>query len=139
MKKRINGVLCDTTTAEKVGEYATGSDASALTESLYLTKSGMYFIHSEGGSDSRCAVRDASGKLIPGETLEVISDAAAGSWAREHYGASLDDLLSKVRKQWTTIKIPVGLKAQLDELRSKTGETMGDILEKSVELYVSGL
>lgn len=139
MKKRINGVLCDTTTAEKIGEYATGSGASALTESLYLMKSGKYFIYSEGGADSRCAVREPSGKLIPGETLEVISDAAADNWAQEHYGESLDELLSKVRKQWTTIKIPVGLKAQLDELRLKTGETMSDILEKSVGLYVSGL
>jgi len=52
MKKIINGKLYNTETATELGSYWNGyphGDFSFVMETLYIKKTGEYFLHGEGG------------------------------------------------------------------------------------------
>ena len=56
MKKVIDGALYNTDTAQMMGDWDNGlyaNDFGFCRERLYRTKSGKYFLHGEGGANSR--------------------------------------------------------------------------------------
>ena len=80
MKAIINGKRYDTDTAEFVHGWSNGrhnGDFKYLVENLYKTKSGIFFLHGDGGAmtayatdcgDTRCEGE----KIIPMEKTEAM-------------------------------------------------------------------
>ena len=54
MKKVIKGAVCDTDTAEEIGE----ARCQGFIDCLYRTKSGKYFIHGVGDASRLCKRRE---------------------------------------------------------------------------------
>lgn len=95
MKKVIRGKLYDTETAQKLGWTDNTSrdvwapslrredmNATDIQETLYLTKSGNYFIHGEGGSLTRYAETLGDHVWLTGEHIEPITEERAKLWAQ---------------------------------------------------------
>lgn len=86
MKKVINGKLYNTESAKRLGyaSYSHPGDFCFWEETLYLTKSGNYFIHGEGGPMSKYAKSIGQNEWSGGEHIEPVNEAAAKEWAEEH-------------------------------------------------------
>lgn len=139
MKKVINGAVCDTETATKLGEasHLTPHDFTYWREVLYRTKSGRYFLYGEGGPASRYAEAIAQNEWQGGEKILRLSREAAEDWAEEHltgdeYEAAfgLPDEVPRI-----TIALTPENRAKLDEIRLRTGATFVDTINAAIERY----
>jgi hypothetical protein len=102
MKRIINGKRYDTSIAEAVASH-TKSDRGSfswLSETLYRTKGGCYFLSGEGHAQTRWADHHDDGSRGPGEGILPMLDIEAREWlegheqteALEHYfGGSITD------------------------------------------------
>ena len=75
MNKTINGKRYDTEKAKPVGEAGNGlypGDLDYYCETLYLKRTGEFFLHMEGGPRSGCAKADGTG-WVGGEELRPVS------------------------------------------------------------------
>lgn len=133
MKKVIKQTLCDTATAEEIGEARFGS----FTEYLYRTKSGKYFIHGTGDASSRYSSRDEDGNPIPGEDIILLTNPAAADWIMDNYGPvdSYYAAKSGAKKDWTKISVASSTKAMIDELRKGTDLTVNELINEALEAY----
>lgn len=89
MKKIINGKLYNTETAKEVASWWNGlgvRDFRNCEESLYLKKTGEYFLFGKGGGASSYAQRfgDMWGY---GEKIKPLTEEEAREWAEEHLDA----------------------------------------------------
>ena len=80
----------DTETAQLLGQYDNGKaqrDAGHMTEALYRTPEGEYFLFGQGGKSScyarvcSCGNRDNGARILP------ITAQRAQGWAQEHLTA----------------------------------------------------
>ena len=90
MVKIINRKKYNTDTAEKVGGWSNGcsmSDFSYVDESLYRKRSGEFFLHGEGGPQSKYAKSLGQNSWGYGEDITPLSLAEAMEWAEKHLEA----------------------------------------------------
>lgn len=86
MIKVIDGMRYNTATATKVAEYSIGycSDLGYVSEELYVTKKGNYFLFGEGGPASRYARCENYNSFIGGEAINPMSRRSAFIWCQDH-------------------------------------------------------
>lgn len=86
MKKVIEGKLYNTATAEYLAEwhYSNPSDFSYVSEDLYRTKMGNYFLCGEGGAMSKYAVSSGQNSCGGGSDLIPMTEDEAKEWVEEH-------------------------------------------------------
>lgn len=86
MKKVIDRKVYNTETAELVAEYWNGlgtSDFRFLSEDLYRTRKGNYFLHGSGGAMTRYS--ESNGNSTWGiETIIPLIDEEAYEWLEEN-------------------------------------------------------
>ena len=91
MKKIINGKKYDTETAKAVGTYDNGhssSDFQWLEETLYLKKTGEFFLGGSGGAMTRYS-RQCSDITFPGGwNIVPLSIMEAKQWGERHLDAT---------------------------------------------------
>jgi hypothetical protein len=86
MKRIIRGKRYDTATAKPVTSYWNGlptSDFNTVTETLYLTDRGQWFLHGEGGPMSRWA-EPAGDMMGSGERIQLLTPHEAAAWMEAH-------------------------------------------------------
>ena len=140
MKRVVQGVLCDTETAKVLGEYEHEYRSSFhwYMERLYRTKSGKYFIHGEGHAASPYAKKVAQNEWAPGEQIKLMPPEAARRWAEEHLDG--DEYIAAFGEpeedaEHISVAISAKAKAVLDGLKSRTGETLRQLIEEAVAEY----
>jgi hypothetical protein len=82
MKRLINRKIYDTATAEKIAYWDNdqhGRDFGFMSETLYRTRKGNYFVHGQGGPMTIYASHAYGGRMA-GESLDALTDAAAIEW-----------------------------------------------------------
>lgn len=133
MKKVIRGVLCDTATAEQIGE----ARFENFTEFLYRTKFGKYFIHGVGDENSRYSSRSEDGSWIPGEDIVLLTNSAAADWIMDHCGPVDSYYRAKkgAKKEWATIRITAAAKEQIDEMVEGKDMTISELISDALEAY----
>lgn len=133
MKKVIKQTLCDTATAEQIGE----AHFENFAEFLYRTKFGKYFIHGVGDENSRYSSRGEDGSWIPGEDIVLLTNSAAADWIMDHYGPIDSYYRAKkgAKKEWATIRITAAAKEQIDELVEEGDMTISDLISDALEAY----
>lgn len=121
MKKVIKGAVCDTETAEQIGE----SRYDGCTEYLYRTKSGKYFIHT---------VRS---KGLVREDIYLMTNTAAADWIMVAYGPvdAYYDAKTGAKKEWAKISVSSATKALIDELRGAYGMTANELISDALKTY----
>lgn len=146
MRKTINGLKYDTDTAKYIGEtgYGQPSDSAHWTESLYRkAKTGEYFLYGEGGPASRYAVETGQNEWSGGARITPMGWEAARKWAEEHLtGDDYEREFGKVEEDGEQVRLGLRVdraaKALLDREASRTGLTLGQIVQRLVMDHLSG-
>lgn len=89
MKKILNNKLYNTDTAKEVGNYWNGlsqSDFRYFSETLYLKKTGEYFLHGAGGARTDYAEPCGNG-WTGSEVIIPYTEEEAKEWAVVHMDA----------------------------------------------------
>ena len=140
MKKVIQGVLCDTSTAKHLGSasYLGSRDFAHWSEELYRTKSGKYFLYGEGGPASRYAVTIGQNEWSGGEKIQLLSRETAMEWAEEHLDG--DEYIAAFGNPEETEKamsviLPLKTRERLEVLKAETGMTFSEIIARAVDGY----
>ena len=84
MKTEINGIIYNTETAKKLGEWHNDAEPTSTyyyEETLYVRR-GLreHFIHGRGGSTSKYATEGRNG-WKPGEAIVPLTEFGARKWA----------------------------------------------------------
>lgn len=140
MKKVIQGVLCDTSTAKHLGSvsYLGVRDFAHWSEELYRTKSGKYFLYGEGGPASRYAVTIGQNEWSGGEKIQLLSRETAMEWAEEHldgdeYVAAFGN--PEETEKAMSIVLPTKARERLEDLKRESGMTFSEIIARAIEGY----
>jgi hypothetical protein len=86
MKKIIDGKRYDTDTAEMLAEYTFGypSDFRYVSEELYRTPNGAFFLHGEGGALTEYSVRVDNNSCTGGQTIIPFTKDEAVAWLEKN-------------------------------------------------------
>ena len=130
MKKIINGKSYDTDTARELAEYWNGygrSDFRWTIETLYIKKTGEYFLFGQGGPMTKYS--ESSGGLVTnGKEIFPLTLKEAKEWAEENIdGDTYEKIFGEVeeeedveQQQQFAVLLPVTM---LDNLKKKKAET----------------
>ena len=138
MKKIINGAVCNTATAKLLGSFDNGErpgDIGYVKESLYRTKSGIFFLHGEGGAGTRYARQTEPNHWRTGELITILDLDSAQKWAEEHLDGDEYIRAFGEQEERTTIMMSAATKARLSDIKAKTGKSFGDIIDEAVAKY----
>lgn len=89
MKKIINGKKYNTETAKELGCWNNGflpNDFNYCQETLYIKKTGEYFLHGEGGALTQYSEKTYGGSTS-GEDITPLTENEAKEWAEKHLTA----------------------------------------------------
>ena len=122
MIKRIDGVYCNSETAEKIAASAHGD--------LYRSKSGRYFLHTRG------AEIKANGARHSVENITLLSNGeAARRWAKENLSEKEYAAFEQPSKASSRFSVSVSPMARekLYAERERTGDTIMAILDGLIQ------
>lgn len=137
MKRIINQKRYDTDKAVKVGEYWNGlskSDFGYIIETLYRKRTGEFFLHGQGGANTKYAKAVGTNCWQGDERLMPLEFDTARKWAEEHldadqyeeiFGAVTEDDSRKV----VTLSLTMTAIEKLKKESSKLGMTQSDIVD----------
>jgi hypothetical protein len=89
MRKVINGRTYNTETSKLIGRWSNGhytNDFAYCSEDLYKNTRGAYFLHGEGGGNSKYGVWHGNSGG-PGEQIIPLTADGAQEWAEKHLDA----------------------------------------------------
>lgn len=137
MKRIINQKRYDTDKAVKVGEYWNGlskSDFGHITETLYRKKTGEFFLHGQGGANTKYAKPIGTNCWQGSERLMPLEFETARKWAEKHltveeyediFGAVTEDESRKI----VTLSLTMTAIEKLKKESSKLGMSQSDIVD----------
>lgn len=138
MKKIINGKVYDTSTATQQASYNNGlyGDFGYLSETLYLKKTGEFFLHGEGGARTRYAGRTGN-MYHEGEAIIPLSYKAAKEWGEEHLsGDEYESIFGEVAEDEgrvvVTWSLDAGMVARLRREAQEAEMTVWALVEKKL-------
>lgn len=110
MRKVIDGMLCDTTTAKQVGSVIVDAEV----QTLYRTKSGGFFIHYSSAK---------------GERIEETTITGAEFWCEDH-----GFTLTEYGMELIAVRLPKHTLDKIDAVRGKynRSEYIRQLIEKSL-------
>lgn len=140
MHKIIANKVYDTDTAKALGNWQRGfsSEKGYISETLYMKKTGEYFLHGEGGPRSRYAQRVAPNTWGYGERIIPISEEEAHSWAENHLtSASYDLVFGTVVDDESLSSVTLKLKSSTTEKLHRIARKRGLLLSQMAEELIS--
>lgn len=141
MKRIINGKRYDTDTAQFIKTYSSGlsiSDFRYYDESLYLKKTGEFFLYATGNGASEYAGKygDLRG---PGEKIVPLTLDEARAWVEKIEDPDLYEELFDVEEESNiafSLLLPENLYKMLDDKSVEDGITKKDVVVKALEEYL---
>lgn len=114
MKKVINQKRYDTATAKELGysQHNYPGDLNYVCETLYRKRTGEFFLHGEGGANSRYSEQIGQNEWSGGEQIIPLSVESAQKWAEEHLsGEEYEQIFGEIEeddtKKITTYSLPL--------------------------------
>lgn len=138
MRKIIDGHRYDTETATEIGEWSCGIvvDFDYVSETLYRTKAGLYFLHGEGGPRTQYAEQVEQNMWQGGEKIVALSLEAARKWAEEHLTGE------ECEAEWGTpeegevramnVRVPESVYRAIRDASATQGCSMGKIVTDAI-------
>lgn len=137
MKRIISGKLYNTDTARRVGSWDNGrygKDFNRLSESLYLKKTGEFFLHGEGGPLTQYAEWHGDNERSGGERIIPLSIDAAKEWAEERLHADeYEAIFSQVEEGPESLylsNVPPDVVAAIRSEAKELGITMTEVVAR---------
>ena len=143
MKKVINGKLYNTETARKCGEYEPNpyrSDFSWFCETLYLKKTGEFFLHGDGNAASPYSKSCGQNEWCGSEAIKPLTYDEAQKWAEEHldgdeyieiFGEPAEDERAQLN-----LHISAAVIQKLKRVATERGVSAGALVEELVTIYL---
>ena len=142
MKKIIKNKVYDTDTAQLIGGVVTdqysSQDPEYYYETLYVKKTGEFFIHGVGGAKSRYAVR-RDGSWVEGEALVPLSFDSARDFVEEHLDRDTFDKFFGTSdiSNTNTVSFKTTLSSEaknlLERERAKSGTPISTLLDEIIK------
>lgn len=142
MKKVIEGSLYNTETARELGSIEPAgynhNDFTYFKETLYLTKSGKYFLHGQGGGNSRYGewVGNTGGW---GEQIRPYSLREAKDWAEDNLdGDNYIEIFGNPEENDETkvtlnLSVSSEFKNKMNQLKQATGKSISELIEEEMK------
>ena len=140
MKKVINGKVYDTDTARKVGcfDYGLGDRISGWSETLYVKRTGEYFLLGEGGPGSKYSVCTGVNDFSGSTKIFPLSYNDACKWAEDNL--DVDEYIAEfgaIAEGDTNAKLTLYLPASTIERAKRKVAQDGTTLSAYVESLIS--
>lgn len=144
MNKIINQKRYNTETARCLGLWENGhyrNDFSFCRETLYVKKTGEYFLHGEGGAMSKYSTSRGN-DVTGGEELIPLSYEKSMEWAEEHldsdectavFGNMEEDAEEGAEKEKILLTLPKDIIKALKEKKETTGANISWIVAKALK------
>ena len=137
MKKIINGKLYNTDTARQVGTWSNSADCNDLSwveESLYQKKTGEFFLHGQGGPNTRYAQQLEASHWTSGETISLVSYDSARQWAEDHltadqYQAVFGEVAEDDSRTTLLLSLPASTVKKIKQEAAQAGMTVSAYVE----------
>lgn len=137
MKKIIKNKVYDTATAHKLAAWYSScptSDFGYYDETLYLKKTGEYFLYGSGNAMSPYSQRCGQNEWCGGESIQPLTYEEARTWAEEHLDGDEYCAIFGEPEEGDDVKITVRISAaSADKLKrecSRRGITQGELIDK---------
>lgn len=136
MKKIVDGKKYDTDTAALVAEWDNGKVGTFdfVRRDLHQKRNGEFFLHCEGGPNTRYATRvRGSNSWTGGEAIEPLTFDEAREWAErsldaDAYEAIFGEVPEDDESVIVSLRIPASAKAILDRECARSGRPRGEIV-----------
>lgn len=140
MKKIINGKRYNTESAELCGsrEYGYPGDLNYVSEELYQKRTGEFFLHGEGGANSKYREEISMNSWSGGEKIIPLTDEEAREWAEEYLNSEDYEKLFTVTeeedagKKIQSFSLSGDVSAKLTRLSRAHGMSRSRIIEELV-------
>lgn len=137
MKKIIDGKLYDTETALKIACYCSEDSPASptyLRETLYRKKTGEFFLHGKGGSESKYAKLKGGKQWCGAEAIIPLTYESAQSWAEEKLDAiKYEELFGQIAesdaKKIVTLYLRENILAQAKRVAQKKNMPISAFVE----------
>ena len=142
MKKIINGKRYNTESAELCGsrEYGYPGDLNYVSEELYQKRTGEFFLHGEGGANSKYREEISMNSWSGGEKIIPLTDEEAREWAEEYLDSEDYEKLFTVAeeedagKKIQSFSLSGDVSAKLTRLSRAHGMSRSQIIEELVRV-----
>ena len=141
MKKIINGKGYDTDTATFIGECDIGDPLNNLeycTESLYVKRTGEFFIFGWGGPYSKYSKAISENRWAGGEAIIPLEYEEAKEWATQHLTPEkVEKFFGAVDDGYGLhVSIPTDLARKAKQKALSQGCTLGDVVTDALREYL---
>lgn len=143
MKKIIAGRIYDTESARMIGEFEFSGrgDFHWYKETLYLKKTGEFFMHGIGNAASPYRTAVAQSEWSEGEKIIPLTYETARTWCEEHipaeeYVAIFGEPEDEEGSARLHVLVSANAMARLKKAQSREGKPMSQIIE---DLILSNL
>ena len=136
LKKTLDGKSYDTETARAVGTRKYTGNVGGVTETLYFTKSGRYFLYIEGNPLGVYRRRGGNEEIAP-LSLEEAKEWLESYLTVDEYNrwfGVVEPTDANERERFTTNLSPA-CKVKLRQIKETTGKTYSEIIEWLVSEY----
>ena len=134
MKTVISGKRYDTDTAVVCGIYGDRKDSDHYIETLYQKRTGEFFIHGEGGPDSKYREAVTLNEWRSGEKITPLTEGDAKEWAKNYLTADeykrIFEIVDKpeICRKHCTFSLTGNTIAKLTELARSSGLSRSQIV-----------
>ena len=138
MNKVIKGKRYDTSKAQAVGyaSYSNRGDFGFWEETLYRKRTGEFFLHGEGGANSKYAKQVEQNSWCGGEKIIPLTYEKAQKWAEEYMdGDEYEKIFGQIEEGKTTVCISLTNEAiaKLKEMALEQKISVSEWIEKAVQ------
>lgn len=143
MKKIIDGKKYDTETAKEVGFFENeynSNDFNFVKETLYLKRTGEFFLYGEGGANSKYARQCGSNSWTYGSEFIPLDFQSAKLWSEDYLDVDtfeeyFGEVVEDDEKRVVSFSISLTSHERLKREASKQGIKFSEMLEKIINEY----
>lgn len=139
MKKIINNKVYDTNKATEIGTWESGrwGDLDHVAETLYQKRTGEFFLHGEGGAQTKYAVSVGQGNWSGSEQIIPLAWENAREWAESHLEAeAYEKAFGEVAEDESRTTVTLSLSAGAVETAKRAAAQAGVSLSAYIESLI---
>ncbi len=139
MKKIINNKVYDTNKATEIGTWESGrwGDLDHVAETLYQKRTGEFFLHGEGGAQTKYAVSVGQGNWSGSEQIIPLAWENAREWAESHLEAeAYEKAFGEVAEDESRTTVTLSLSAGAIETAKRAAAQAGVSLSAYIEALI---
>lgn len=139
MKKIINNKVYDTNKATEIGTWESGrwGDLDHVAETLYQKRTGEFFLHGEGGPQTKYAMSVGQGNWSGSEQIIPLAWENAREWAESHLEAeAYEKAFGEVAEDESRTTVTLSLSAGAVETAKRAAAQAGVSLSAYIESLI---